>query len=188
MSGVTPRHPPSWAAAPPARPRRGMGRRSVSARAQRHAEGSGDKGATTWCATGGDLGKDEQMTNLCPGVLTDSRLSSQGVDRKLLADGCFLSEEQLVDAVRLSDEDMYPAFPVKVDEWRATRRDSAASGRFGSPSPRAPNKFAESFRVAGATSFDRVRISCGNCGALAWPIVCFWDGIKTSPLVIITVM
>ena len=51
--GITPRHPRSWAAAPPACLRRLLGRRSVSARARRHAKGPGDKRAGTWFTTGG---------------------------------------------------------------------------------------------------------------------------------------
>ena len=56
-----------------------------------------------------------------PGTSDDGQSSSQGVKRKLLPDECLPSEEQLVDAARLQDEEMYPALPVKVDEWRATR-------------------------------------------------------------------
>ena len=60
-------------------------------------------------------------TRLEPEASEDSQSSSQGVKRKLLSDECFPTDDQLVEAARLQDEEMYPALPVKVDERRATR-------------------------------------------------------------------
>ena len=48
--------------------------------------------------------------------------SSQGTKRKKLdRDECYPTDEQLVEVARFADEEMYPALPAKIEDWRATR-------------------------------------------------------------------
>ena len=56
-----------------------------------------------------------------PETSEDSQSSSRGVKRKLFSDECFPTDEQLVEAARHQDEEMYLAVLVKTDERRATR-------------------------------------------------------------------